>query len=196
MLDAPHNKLVDLPMGTAQCWTSLEKLILSHNLIAEISTNMTQLTQLTALDVSHNHIHILPHTDAWNCGRLVKLNLSHNKLVSISHQERSTSISQITNTHNKESVTLKIRHIFKGPRTRPSPAAAAAAAITTTLAPLDGVCRDLPYEMWSSSLHSLYLNDNNLESIPEKLGSLSALTRLELSKSVLYTILYTLLCIC
>lgn len=171
-------------MGTAQCWTSLEKLSLSHNLIAEISTNMSQLTQLTSLDVSHNHIHILPHTDAWNCGRLVKLNLSHNKLVSITHQERSTSVSQTTNTHNKESVTLKIRHMFKGQRARPSPAA----AITTTLAPVDGVSRDLPYEMWASSLHSLYLNDNNLESIPEKLGNLSALTRLDLSKSVIYNI--------
>ena len=171
-------------MGTAQCWTSLEKLSLAHNLVAEISTNMSQLTQLTSLDVSHNHIHILPHTDAWNCGRLVKLNLSHNKLVSISHEERSTSVSQTTNTHNKESVTLKIRHMFKGQRARPSPAA----AITTTLAPVDGVCRDLPYEMWSSSLHSLYLNDNNLESVPEKLGNLSALTRLDLSKSVVYTI--------
>lgn len=176
MLDGSHNKLVDLPMGSAQCWTSLEKLFLSHNLISEISTNMTQLTQLTTLDVSHNHIHILPHTDAWNCGRLVKLNLSHNKLVSISHQERSGTLSQTTNTQNKESVTLKIRHMFRGPRPRPSP------AITTTLAPVDGVCRDLPYEMWGSSLHSLYLNDNNLESIPEKLGNLTALTRLDLSK--------------
>ena len=134
MLEAPHNKLVDLPMGTAQCWTSLEKLSLSHNLITEISTNMSQLTQLTSLDVSHNHIHVLPHMDAWNCGRLVKLNLSHNKLVSISHQERSasvSSVSQLANTHNKESVTLKIRHVFKEQRTRPS----LAAAITTTLAP-------------------------------------------------------------
>lgn len=169
-------------MGAAQCWTSLEKLLLSHNLISEISSNMTQLTQLTMLDVSHNHIHILPHTDIWNCGRLLKLNLSHNKLVSISHQERSNTLSAggaaATNTHNKERVTLKLRHIFKAPRPRPSPVI----PITTTLAPNDGVCRDLPYEMWTSSLHSLYLNDNNLESIPDKLGNLSALTRLDLSK--------------
>ena len=177
MLDVSHNKLVDLPMGAAQCWTSLEKLSLSHNLISEISTNMTQLTQLTALDLSHNHIHIMPHTDAWNCGRLNKLNLLHNKLVSISHQERSASLSQATNTHSKESVTFKFRQMFKGPRTRPSPAAA-----ITTLAPVDGICRDLPYEMWACSLHSLYLSENDLESIPEKLGSLSALTRLDISK--------------
>ena len=183
MLDVSHNKLVDLPMGAAQCWTSLEKLSLSHNLISEISTNMTQLTQLTALDVSHNHIHIMPHTDAWNCGRLVKLNVSHNKLISISHPERSASLSQATSTHSKESVTFKFRQMFKGPRTRPSPPA----AVTTTLAPVDGICRDLPYEMWANSLHSLYLNDNDLESIPEKLGSFSALTRLDISKLAVHT---------
>lgn len=170
-------------MGTAQCWTSLEKLFLSHNLISEISLNITQLTQLATLDVSHNHIHILPHTEAWNCGRLVKLNLSFNKLVSICNQEKPCSSSAATtaaNTQNKESVTLKIRHMFKGPRSRASPAV----PVTTTLAPVDGICRDLPYDMWSNSLHSLYLNDNILESIPEKLGNLSALTRLDLAKSV------------
>lgn len=176
-------------MGANQCWTSLEKLFLSHNLIAEISSNIAQLTQLTNLDLSHNYIHILPHTDTWNCNRLVKLNLSHNKLVAISYQDRSNSLSSANApgpTQNKDSVTQRLRHIWSR---RPNPQLATAAQLTTTsLAPVDDVSRDLPYEMWSGSLHSLYLNSNNLECIPEKVGNLSALTRLDLSEWVLASI--------
>ena len=42
--------------------------------------------------------------------------------------------------------------------------------------------RELPADLWSSSLQSLYLHNNRLKWLPSYLGKLSALTRLDISR--------------
>ena len=65
---------------------SLERLYLSHNNITEISRNVTELTHLTTLDLSHNQIKFLPPTKLWTGNRLNKLNLGYNNLSVLSHR--------------------------------------------------------------------------------------------------------------
>ena len=45
--------------------------------------------------------------------------------------------------------------------------------------------REFPAELWASSLQSLYLHQNKLKWLPSYLGKLGALTRLDISGSVL-----------
>ena len=60
-LDCTMNQLTDLPIGCANNWMhSLERLHLAHNRFSQISRNITELTHLTVLDLSHNHISSLP----------------------------------------------------------------------------------------------------------------------------------------
>ena len=60
-LDATMNQLTDLPIGCANSWMhSLERLLLSRNNFSEISRNITELSHLSVLDLSHNNITTLP----------------------------------------------------------------------------------------------------------------------------------------
>ena len=89
-LDASHNQLSDLPIGATSYWTqSLERLFLSHNSIVDVSQNITELTHLTTLDLSHNKIRSLPPTSFWSGNRLNKLNLSFNQLNMLTHLPES-----------------------------------------------------------------------------------------------------------
>ena len=86
-LDVSHNRLQDLPFGAPNYWQlSLEHLYLAHNNIDAISTNITELTRLNVLNLSHNKIASLPTTCSWTCDRLTRLDLSHNDLTVISHR--------------------------------------------------------------------------------------------------------------
>ena len=86
-LDASHNELQDLPFGAPNFWQlSMEHLYLAHNKIDAISTNITELTRLNVLNLSHNKIASLPATSSWTCDRLTRLDLSHNALTVISHR--------------------------------------------------------------------------------------------------------------
>ena len=77
-------------MGATSYWTqSLERLFLSHNNIFEISQNITELSHLTILDLSHNKIRTLPLTSCWSGNRLNKLNLSFNQLNMLTHLPES-----------------------------------------------------------------------------------------------------------
>ena len=89
-LDASHNNLSDLPIGATSYWTqSLERLFLSHNSIVDVSQNITELSHLTTLDLSHNKIRSLPPTSFWSGNRLNKLNLSFNQLNMLTHLPES-----------------------------------------------------------------------------------------------------------
>ena len=45
----------------------------------------------------------------------------------------------------------------------------------------DSQPRELPADLWASSLQSLYLHNNKLKWLPGYLGKLGALTRLDIS---------------
>ena len=103
-LDASHNHLLDLPIGASNYWMhSLERLYLAYNQISEISRNITELTHLTVLDLSHNKIRFLPPTSFWTGNRMNKLNLSFNLLTVLSHKsEEEQSSAKTTPTENPE----------------------------------------------------------------------------------------------
>ncbi len=46
---------------------------------------------------------------------------------------------------------------------------------------VDDQPRELPIEMWGSSLQSLYVNGNRLKWLPDYLGNFSTLARLDIS---------------
>ena len=86
-LDASHNQLQDLPFGAPNYWQlSMEHLYLAHNCIEIIAPNITELTRLNVLNLSHNRIASLPATSSWTCDRLTRLALGHNDLTVISHR--------------------------------------------------------------------------------------------------------------
>lgn len=108
-LDASHNQLTDLPIGAASYWMhSLERLYLSHNKLAEISRNITELNYLTTLDLSNNMIKYLPPTKDWTGSKTSRVNLSYNQLTALSHdpekqqksvQEQLLPTPQTSNRH-------------------------------------------------------------------------------------------------
>lgn len=71
----------------------LERLYLSNNLFASISRNITELNDLTILDLAHNKIEILPPSTHWTGGRLNKLDLSYNKLATLTNAEQQQQAS-------------------------------------------------------------------------------------------------------
>ena len=45
----------------------------------------------------------------------------------------------------------------------------------------DDLPRELPYDLWSNCLQSLYLQSNHLRWLPDYVGKFAALTRLDIS---------------
>lgn len=48
--------------------------------------------------------------------------------------------------------------------------------------PSDGLARELPVEKWNTSLQSLYLQNNKISFLPDYIGQLVGLSRLDISK--------------
>ena len=105
-LDGSHNHLVDLPIGASNYWMhSLERLYVAHNYITEISRNITELTHLTVLDLSHNKIKYLPPTSYWTGNRMNKLNLGFNDLSVLSHRLEEEQSSAKTAADQSQETT-------------------------------------------------------------------------------------------
>ena len=114
-LDVSHNSLKDLPYGSASYWMHcLERLYLSHNEIEEISRNITELSHLTTLDLSHNHIRYLPLTKAWSNNRMNKLSLAYNQLTTLTHNSEDDQTYTRTGTRpvSKDSDRNRARSRF------------------------------------------------------------------------------------
>lgn len=52
----------------------------------------------------------------------------------------------------------------------------------TDIGPGDDQPRELPSDLWSSCLQSLYLQNNNIKWLPDYIGSFSGLARLDVSR--------------
>lgn len=160
-LDASHNRLQDLPFGAPNYWQlSLEHLYLAHNNIDAISTNITELTRLNVLNLSHNKIASLPTTSSWTCDRLTRLDLSHNDLTVISHRAMVDQHfpKQIPDGPGRRAgggggflrlFTGKRAGSTSSPQDLPSGDRSG-----------DGTEQDLPHEKWGKCLQVLSLNNN------------------------------------
>ena len=74
---------------------NLERLYLSHNTFASISRNITELSDLTTLDLSYNNIDTIPPVTHWTGRRLNRLDLSNNKLATLTNVEQQlASVSE------------------------------------------------------------------------------------------------------
>lgn len=94
-LDAADNQLTDLPIGASNYWMHcLERLYLANNSFVVISRNITELSDLTTLDLSHNKIETLPPSSHWTGSRLNKLDLSSNSLVTLTNVEQQPASSE------------------------------------------------------------------------------------------------------
>ena len=172
-LDASYNQLTDLPIGAASYWMhTLEKLFLSNNRITEISKNVAGLNHLTTLDLSSNMIAALPPTEYWTGQRLSMLNLADNRLTLLSHtpppaKDRSSS-------SEGKRLSSKFKYLFNTNK-KPSKEEAKVAV------PAESKPRELPASLWASCLHSLRLENNNIEFLPDYFGSFTNLTMLNIS---------------
>ena len=52
----------------------------------------------------------------------------------------------------------------------------------TDIGPGDDLPRELPIDLWSSCLQSLYLQSNNVKWLPDYIGNFSGLARLDVSR--------------
>lgn len=167
-LNASKNQLTDLPLGSSSYWThSLETLLLDQNKITEISQNIAGMSSLTFLNLSTNMIASLPPTCYWKGSCLKSLDLSNNLLTKLTDETpykapfmKSSSIKRAKKQPQQESTSI----VYE--------------------------LREFPITLWTSSLQCLLLQDNMIQSIPECLSSLNALSTLNISGSV-YKIAHT-----
>eukprot|EP00731_Ephydatia_muelleri_P016582 Em0009g1006a len=164
-LDASDNNLTDLPIGASNYWMhTLERLYLSKNQLKEISRSITELSHITVLDLSSNQIQTLPPTNSWTGTRLNKLNLSHNQLVLLTHKPDSSAPSPPQRISIIERLTGKVNTV--------------APPLTSVM---DDIPRELPVELWSGCLQSLFLQSNKIKFLPDYIGGFTGLARLDIS---------------
>lgn len=94
-LDLTHNRIETLP--NLDEYTSLETLLLAHNIIQQISaTTFSKLTNLNHLDLSHNEftewVHINPRMMLQSLVRLKTLKLSNNNLKTFTGEDSQMRI--------------------------------------------------------------------------------------------------------
>ena len=175
-LDVSYNQLTDLPLGAASYWEdSLESLYLSNNRITEISKIVAGLGHLSTLDLSNNQIGTLPPTNYWTGQRLNKLNLAANKLVLLSHtppppEEKNKTLLEGSRRNSK------LKNLFTASRKKKEKEEAVKTAV-----PFDNKPREFPATLWAACLHSLHLQYNNIQFLPEYFGSFTDLTLLDIS---------------
>lgn len=159
ILDLSHNKLTSFSCNMEMVWdTSLKRLYLSSNHLGSISWNLCQLSGLQDLDMSHNNIRMLPKPEFWTCSTLHKLNLSFNKL-----SAKPLVESQIGSSTLKRFQFFKASSSEDGQETKTD-------------------C-EFPTALFSHTLETLSVNDNNLHSLPFSICGLMSLIELDLSNN-------------
>ncbi|XP_064609297.1 leucine-rich repeat serine/threonine-protein kinase 1-like [Liolophura sinensis] len=156
-LDLCHNGVFTVPTSVAQFWsTSLRTLLLSHNSLTELPESIVALNVLEALDLSHNAISHLASPSVWACDYLQELNLGYNCL-SNSPQESPQSPR-----------SPKVLSFLRNPQFDRNQV-------------LDEKSPTLEFpSILKDHLCYLYLNNNNLRSVPTSVFELKKLKILNL----------------
>ncbi|XP_061408692.1 leucine-rich repeat serine/threonine-protein kinase 1 isoform X1 [Lethenteron reissneri] len=160
-LKATHNQLEEIGESFQLHWEStLQELDLSNNALAELPAAILQLTELQSLNLSDNHLLVIPPARMWTCCKLQTLDLSQNYIGKQPSLFSRGSGSGGSGSRNRlvAFITRKLRH------------------------PTEGVLLDLP-DFLGSTLEALNLSSNFLDSVPSSIGSLLALQELYLSRN-------------
>ncbi|XP_067017125.1 leucine-rich repeat serine/threonine-protein kinase 1-like isoform X3 [Acropora muricata] len=157
ILDLSHNSFTHFSCNVELVWaSSLKRLNLSNNKLTSISWSVCQLSCLQDLDVSHNALKCLPKPEFWTSSTMHKLNLSYNKLTA-------------KRLVDPQGESPKRFSFFK-----PSGQEEAQDVKTDC---------EFPISLFSPTLETLLLNDNNLLMVPLSLCGLMSLVELDLSNN-------------
>ncbi|XP_042331231.1 leucine-rich repeat serine/threonine-protein kinase 1 isoform X2 [Sceloporus undulatus] len=159
---ASRNTLESLPDTLAVFWKNhLKEVDFSENLLKEVPQCLFQLEVLVSLKLSGNQIVTLPSPEKWTCRQLKSLDLSKNQL-------------------GKTDEGVKTKRIaFFTTRSRGRAGTETAALSANFWA---GSTLEFP-EYLSETLEVLYLNDNQLDSVPHSVCLLKGLSELYLGNN-------------
>ncbi|XP_068741133.1 leucine-rich repeat serine/threonine-protein kinase 1-like isoform X3 [Montipora capricornis] len=158
ILDLSHNKFTHFSCNVDMVWaTSLKRLNLANNNLGSISWSVCQLACLQDLDVSHNALKHLPKPEFWTSTTMHKLNLSYNKLTA-----KPLVDPQVASPKRFPFFKLSGQEETHNVKTD---------------------C-EFPISLFSPTLETLLLNDNNLQVVPLSVCRLMSLIELDLSNNL------------
>ncbi|XP_009874636.1 PREDICTED: leucine-rich repeat serine/threonine-protein kinase 1-like, partial [Apaloderma vittatum] len=151
---ASRNSIEFLPDALTIFWKNhLREVDFSENLLKEVPPGLFQLEALVSLKLLGNQLVALPSQNKWNCKQLKSLDLSKNQLGKSDEGFKTKRIPFFT---------TKSRVLRGGPEAGPF--------------------LEFPAFL-SDSLEVLYLNDNQLDSVPQSVCLLKGLTELYLGNN-------------
>ncbi|XP_058851313.1 leucine-rich repeat serine/threonine-protein kinase 1-like isoform X3 [Acipenser ruthenus] len=153
---ASSNSVASIPDTISIFWKNhLKEMDLSDNCLKELPLHIFQLEALVSLKVSENQLSALPLPNKWTCCQLKSLDLSKNQLGKTEEGAKTKRLSFFTTWSRRD------------------PHTAVVLSSSASLIEFPGFL--------SECLEVLFLNDNQLEAVPQSVCCLKSLNELYLS---------------